>query len=178
MRFGHIVACFGLIAFLFVLPFGAADDPFQWTGDLGPKDIEGFPLVPTSETETMDITVSSDRPITIFIVDTQEGYENLIGLTEDTIENFTNYVQKYEGQTYKEITQDYDSERSYWVILYNPSDTDTAEVTVDYDFWGDITDDIIDDAASNACCLLTMGVGTAGILVLASSVILARKRRK
>jgi len=174
MRYGHFIACAVLTALLLVLPFGAADDPFQWTGDIGPRDIEGFPLIPTSPTETMDITVSSDIPITIFIVDTMEGYENLMNLSADTIDDFTDYVQKYEDETYKEISQDYDSDKSYWVILYNPSETDTAQVTVDYDFWRDI----VDDAASDLCCLLSMGVGAACILVLASMVILARKLRK
>ncbi|MGA1873822.1 MAG: hypothetical protein ACMUHY_09135 [Thermoplasmatota archaeon] len=176
MRFGYAFAGFVVAALIFFAHPASAQDPFEWEGDIPPEDIAGFPLIPTGDTETMDITIDSDIPLTIFIVDADELYYELIALSEGEIENFTGYAQKYEDVTYKEINQDYDRDKSYWVIMYNPSETDTASVTVEYEFWEDFTGEIIEEATSDVCCLLTMGAGLAGVIILAVLVMFARKR--
>jgi hypothetical protein len=161
-----------------MVPNAAAQDPFTWEEGIEPQEIAGFPLIPVSDIETMDVIVDSDIPITIFIIDTLNFYEDLTDPAFEDIENFTDYVQKYEDETHKEIKQDYDQDKSYWVVMYNPSNTETAQVTVEWEFWEDIDEEIIWDSVSgNCCCSLTMAVGLIGTIGLIATVLIARKRR-
>lgn len=177
MKLKFLITGFALLTMVMVAPMVNAEDPFTWEGTIAPQDVEGFPLIPISDTESMDVTVDSDIPLTIFIIDSQEYYEDIIALSEGDIENFTGYVQKYEGETHKKLTQDHDPEKSYWVMMYNPSETETAEVTVEYEFWEDIASEIVEDAVSDACCGLTMGAGVIGTLVLIAIVLIAKRRK-
>ena len=177
MKTKILLAGFALFMVCMIAPLVSAQEPFQWEGTIEPKDISGFPLLPISETESMDVTIDSSEPLTVFIIDTQEDYQNLIMLTEEDIENFTGYEQKFEDVTYKEITQDYDADNYYWVMMYNPSETEVADVTVEYEYIEDITGEIVEDAASDVCCGSTLAAGAIGIIVLIAIVLIVRKRK-
>lgn len=177
MKMKLLIVGLALVLFLFLIPQVKAADPFEWEDTIEPMDIAGFPLIPISDTESMDVTIDSNIPLTVFIIDTQESYEDLIALSEGEIENFTGYEKKFEDVTYKEISQDYDSDRSYWVMMYNPSETETAEVTVEYEFWEDISSEVVEDAVSDACCGSTMGAGIIGTLGLLAMVLIVRNRK-
>ena len=77
----------------------------------------------------------------------------------------------------QEISQDYDSDKNYWVALYNPSETETAYVTVEWEFFEDIAVEIVEDAVSDACCGLTMGVGVIASIGVLSAIVIVKRRK-
>jgi hypothetical protein len=177
MKLKFLIAGSVLFLMLLAAPLVLGQDPFTWEGEINPQQSGGFPLIPISDTESMDVTIDSDIPITVFIIDAQEDYNQLILLGAGDIENFTGYEQKYEDVTYKEISQDYDSEKNYWVALYNPSETETAYITVEWEFFEDITSEIIEEAASEACCGLAMGAGVVAIIGILSGLVILKRRK-
>lgn len=173
MRYGKMVPGAVLIALSLMGPIISALDPIEWEGEIEPRTIEGFPMVTYNDCESIDIEVDSDIPVDIFIVDSQEDFQQLIALSEGNVDEFTNYEKKYEDVTHKKITQDYDHDKLYYMIVFNPSETESASVTVEYEFWEDAGEEIVE----GVCCSGTMGILMAAALLIAAVVVIAIKRK-
>ncbi|MBN1390448.1 MAG: hypothetical protein JXA22_07395 [Candidatus Thermoplasmatota archaeon] len=173
MRYGMMAAGLVMVLLTLVVPIVSALEPVEWEGEIEPRTIEGFPMITFSDCESIDIEVQSDIPVSIYIVDTQEDFQQLVGLSEGDVDNFTDYEKKYEQVTQKTITQDYDPEKAYYVIIFNPSETESASVTVQYEFWEDVGEEVVTDV----CCSSIMGASLVVIVLLTGAVIIAAKRK-
>lgn len=176
MRMKFLIAGFTLMAMLVLLPMVNAEDPFEETRTIEPRDFSGWPLIPTSDNETMDIEIKCDIPVDIYLVPATDDPDEWTNWTMDMILNSTESDDIYKGTTHITISKDFDSDELWILIVYNPSRNESAEVTVDYN-WEDPAEEALRDFFSdNCCCMSTMGAAAIVVIGLMATIIVARKR--
>ena len=82
MKLKFLIAYSALLLILLAAPLVLAQDPFTWEGEISPQETGGFPLIPISETESMDVTISSDIPITVFRDNNRDSELDVTGVDE------------------------------------------------------------------------------------------------
>lgn len=131
---------------------------------IAPGSYDGGAL-PVFGTDTIDVKVESDIPVDIYIL----KYDQLYLI--DT-ENFT-YEKKWEGKT--SLNVDYKVENmdtTYYILIINPSETETANVDLEYKLF----EEVAADAAKDACCGGTVIVGLVLLAALVAIGIYTKRR--
>jgi hypothetical protein len=155
--------------FLLISMNSAALDSTTLDITLGPGEYGGGPVV-GYDTDSIEMKVESDKPVDVYIID-QEEYV-LLNLSD------FEYREKWEGQT--NLNVDYqlpDQEMAYYILIINPSETETANVDLEYKLFEGIAEDVAEDVAKEACCGMTILASIAliaGILLI--SIYVSRRR--
>lgn len=163
MRYGKIGLAIGLTAMLLVMSQGSALEDTTVDLTLNPGEKDGSPLI-AFETGTIEIKVTSDNPVDIYILKGDQTTDAFLG---DDFE----YEEKWEGRT--SLNVDYevqDISYQHYIMIHNTDDSETANVTLEYKLFEQIIEDTVEEAVEDAACgsVLILGIaGIVGILILA-----------
>ncbi|MCU0798926.1 MAG: hypothetical protein MUC62_04575 [Candidatus Thermoplasmatota archaeon] len=145
---------------LFGGPVNAIENPEE-DYTLGPGEDGGLPI-PMAYDGSYDLKISSDRPVTVYIMSqTQWVSTSLTG-------NFTTYEAKYDDVTSKTVRYDYGENPSelYYLIIHNPDSEQTAQVHVEIELLEEIGEDIADGAKDSLCgSTILIGICVLGGLI-------------
>ncbi len=121
----------------------------------------GMPI-PISYDRGYDIKITSDRPVTVYIMSqTQWMNTALTG-------NYTDYESMYEGVTSKTVSYDYGDNPTelYYVIIHNPDPTEFANTRIEIDYLQEIAEDLGDSAKDSICgSTILLGICVLGGLI-------------
>lgn len=138
--------------------------------ELEPGRDGGMPI-PMAYDGSYDIKITSDRPITVYIMSqTQWTSTALTG-------NYTDYESMYEGVTSKTVSYDYGDNPTelYYVIIHNPDPTETANAIIEIDYLKEFAEDLGDSAKDSICgSTILLGICVLGGLI---SILYIMKRK-
>jgi hypothetical protein len=162
-----------IICFVLLLaPLGSAIDPYTATVDIPPLEMEGWPILSMGNDDTIDIHITSDRDVDIYIVSMADLYTDWTAWDIQEIKNRTSAEDSYKGVTSKTISKSFDSEDQFVAIVHNPSTEETATVTIEYEFW----EEVIEDEVKDAFCFGAMLLGIVGIGAIMALVFIVKRR--
>jgi len=128
MRFRTLAGTLGLtilmLAIIGAVNAALTDPKVEWT--IEPEGNEAAVIPPTSQTDSIGIEVTSDIPVDIYILDQNQYY---IYASSQVI---SDYEKKYEGKTSLDLDYEYPDQTPRYLIVINPSSSQTAEVTLEY----------------------------------------------
>lgn len=176
MRRYAILVLSVLLGIIFVSVPVMAMNPYTASATVGPGEMTGWPLLNYGTAESIDVKISSDMPVDIYIVSLTDMYEDWYSWDIQEIRNRTSAVDTFEGTTYEELSKEYSEDDAYAVIVYNPSETQTATVEIEYEFWEEVVEDELEDAASEACCGGMLGLGALFLIGAVSAIFYLRRR--
>ncbi|MGA1821101.1 MAG: hypothetical protein ACMUIG_01080 [Thermoplasmatota archaeon] len=171
MRYGIMGLAISTVLMILVMGHASAIDETTVDLTIAPGDKDGSPLV-IFDTGTIDIKVTSNIPVDIYIIKGEEITNAYLG--DDFL-----YEEKWEGRTSIEVDYDVqDLTVQHYILIHNTHGSETANVTLEYQLFEDIIQDEIEEAVEDAACgsVMILGIaGIAGILILA---IFIRSRRE
>ncbi len=153
-----------------------AADPYTATDTVDPGEMTGWPLLNYGTAESIDVKISSDIPVDLYIVSLTDMYEDWSSWDIQEIRNRTSAADTYEGTTYQELSKEYSEDDAYAVIVYNPSETQSANVEIEYEFWENVIEEEVEEAASGLCCGGMMGLGILFVLGTASMILYLKRK--
>jgi len=166
-RFWLAIPVLLLTLVVLVAPAKGLEDP-EDDFVLGPGEHDVM-SIPPSYSGSYDITFTSDRPVDMFIMTSDDYYSQFIS------NEFNVYEYKYEDVTSKTVDYDYETgDPLMVVVVQNPSDTETANVHLKFH----LTEELVDqgtDAATEACCGSTILLGIAALVSLVSLLHIIRR---
>ncbi|MFW3146764.1 MAG: hypothetical protein ACMUIE_08140 [Thermoplasmatota archaeon] len=164
------------VLLLGLVPIASAADPFTAEETLDPLQITSYPIIPTGSEGSVDIIIESDRPINIYIISSLEVYSTVAMMDAHELLNYTGADETYIEVTYKEVNKDYDYEDAYYIVILNPSTEESTDITVEYEYWEDIIEDEVEEAAKDALCGGAIGLGILALAgFLATAIIILRR---
>ncbi len=132
-----------------------------------PGEYDGSPLV-FIDKDSVDVKVSSDNPVDIYILK-QDQVMNVDSGSFD-------YEKKWEGKTSLDVNYKIkELDTMYYIMVMNPSSSNTANVELEYKIYQEIAGEIAEDAFQDACC---GGTVIAGLVVLAAMVAIGIYTKK
>jgi hypothetical protein len=168
-----ITLLFGVLLFL---TSARALNPYTASDTVDPGEMTGWPLLNYGTAESIDVKISSDIPVDIYIISLTDMYEDWYSWDIQEIRNRTSAADTFEGTTYEELSKEYSEDDAYAAIVYNPSETQTANVEIEYEFWEEVIEDEVEEAASEACCGGMLGLGILVILGVASTIFYLKRK--
>jgi len=134
-----------------------------------PGETGGSPL-PHLEGDTIDVKMTSDIPVNVYIL-SYEVFMNNLTYGEELV-----YEKMWESETSLDV--DYtveDPDQPYYIMVENPSDSETANVELEYKLYQELAEEAAKDAAEDAC-FGTMFAGIAALTILAALAVYIKKR--
>lgn len=158
-----IIAILLALALALIIPNGSALEPTTIDMTLDPGEKDGAPII-FFDTDSVDIKITSDEPVDVYII--KNTNVTFPFLESDDFE----YEKKWEDQTSLNINYVVeDMETPYYLMVENPSETETANVELEYKLYEEFAGELVEDAAENICCGSTL---IAGLVIVTALVIL------
>ncbi len=159
---GLLLIVIGLLNLVNALPSTTVDLTIE------PEGYNGS-VLPVLESDTIDVKVDSNIPVDIYVI----NYEQLINFQSDDFE----YEKKWEGETSLNVNYEVnDLETIYYILIMNPSETETANVKLEYKLFEEVAKEAAEDAFQDACCGGTVIVGLVLLAAMVAIGIYTKRR--
>ncbi|MEA3558333.1 MAG: hypothetical protein U9R75_03675 [Candidatus Thermoplasmatota archaeon] len=170
MKIRYLFAIPLLALMMLFVPFGSAQT-FTETKTIDPLGLNGWPLFDLGGAGTIEIILTSDVPVNLYIT-TLDDVENWENWDLEDVEEHVTPEDTYEGVTSQTFDRKYDVDKRYVVMVFNPDLNQTAEVTITYDLTIDAIE-TIEEAGS--ICGLTMIAGIIGTVGMMAIIIFVKR---
>jgi hypothetical protein len=147
--------------------FGAEDTTINLTIDPGET---GGEALPHFDGDTIDVVMTSDIPVNVYVISYENAMNNLT-YGEELV-----YEEKWESKTSLDVNYQVDDpDELYYLMVENPSETETANVELEYKLYTELFEEAAEDAAEEACSG-TLILGIVGLTILVAAAVFVRKR--
>ncbi|HHD15806.1 MAG TPA: hypothetical protein ENK47_03775 [Euryarchaeota archaeon] len=159
-----ILLAMALISLLMAANVVSAIDETTVNLTIAPGEKDGAYL-PALDTDTIDVKMTSNIPVDVYIITQDQVYDALISDDFD-------YEKKWEDRTSLNVNYRVEDQNNlYYILIHNTDSSETAEVELEYKVIQEILEEAAKDAAKGICCgsvfLPLVGIG--------ALVVLARK---
>ena len=152
-----LIATLVIILLLGLSVVAAGDTTEKTDVSIDPEDDETVSLFLANKGEKVDVKVTSDIPVNVYII--ASGDYSYID------DDYSKAKKTVEGTTSTSFTYKIPDDQSYYLIIYNPSNSTTA--TVDYSYT-----DFLEKRAEEAVGFLGMAIGICIAIVIAVIVVI------